>query len=84
MALYHAPTNRFTIDPRAMQIAAGCFRHAIRKIRESAKLPLAPYKRKGPLTDSDLAMKSIIDGAIVLDIDLGGSWGNELDVQEAG
>lgn len=67
------------ITPEEAKSGAFAFLHAIKKIKQSADLPLAPYKHDDALSAADFAMKSIIDGAEHLGIDLGGRWGNEID-----
>ncbi len=80
---YHAPTKSLTVDTKAYEDASFYFLYAMRKIRESAGLPLTAYSRDGVLQGPDHAMKGIIDGANKLGIDLGADWGNEIDVSGA-
>lgn len=80
---YHAPTNSLTIGVQDFANASFYLLYALRKIRESAGLPITPYVRSGPLQDADHAMKGIIDAAKALSIDLGAEWGNEIDVSGA-
>lgn len=77
---YHAPTKQFTVPAARLERAALDFIHAIRCVREVAGLPLTKYKHSGPLSDADHAMRGIISGAKELGVDLGGEWGNEIDV----
>ena len=77
---YHFPTKQFTVDSRKLESAAYSFIYALRHVREASGLPLTPYDREGGLTNADHAQKGILDGAKAMGIDLGGDWGNEIDV----
>lgn len=67
------------IAPDDAKRAGACLLYAIRKIKQSANLPLTPVKQEGALTDADHAMHGIIAGASALGLDLGARWGNEID-----
>ncbi len=54
----------------------------MKHIRQAAGLPLEPYKRDSAITHADHAQKNLIDAAERLGIDLGASWGNEIDLRE--
>lgn len=77
---FHAPTGQFTVATKDIEYAAHLFMNAIKNIREAAGLPLTKYSRDSCLEPPDFAMKSIIDGAKAIGIDLGAEWGNEIDV----
>jgi hypothetical protein len=67
------------ISPEEAKRGAEYLLYAIRKIKVAGGLPLTPYKHDDPLSDYDFAMHGILDGAKALGMDLGGSWGNEID-----
>lgn len=80
---YHAPTKQFTIPRGALGHAADSLLVAIRHIRAAAGLPLTAYEMThAQLSHADHAQKQIIDAALAVGIDLGGQWGNELDVSK--
>lgn len=81
---YHSPTKSLTIAVPDIERASFCFLNAIKNIRKASKRPLTPYKVDAELRDDDFAMKSLLDGAKSIGIDLGAEWGNELDVTDAG
>ena len=82
--LFHAPSKRLTFSTKEVERASFYLRNAIKNIRVACKRPLTPYKYDGPLRNDDFAMKSILDAAKELGIDLGAEWGAELDVSDAG
>jgi len=45
-------------------------------------LPLTPYERNGCLEPVDHIQKAIVDGARTMGINLGGNWGNEIDLSK--
>lgn len=67
------------ITPEEAKSGALYLLDAIKQIKKSAGIPLAPHDRNVQLTPADFAMKSVIDGAALMGIDLGGRWGNEID-----
>jgi hypothetical protein len=79
---FHAPTGQFTVEAERLKFAATCFRHALCAIRELAGLPLTRYERNGALTSADHAQRAVIEGAESVGIDLGGRYGNEIDVSD--
>lgn len=81
---FHAPTGQFTVEADKLKFSAMCFMHALRGIRELAGLPLTRYEREGILTRADHAQRAVIEGAENIGIDLGGRWGNEIDVSNCG
>jgi hypothetical protein len=81
--IYDAQKDRFTISPSDLRRAGLGFLYALRKIRETAGLPLDRYERDAPLSAADHAMKGVIDAAKAVGIDLGGEWGNEIDVRKS-
>jgi len=81
---FHAPTKAITIPIADIERASFYFLNAIKNIRIASKRPLTPYKQDGALRTDDYAMKSLLDGAAAIGIDLGAEWGNELDVSDAG
>ena len=82
--LFHAPTQRLTFTTKEIEQASFYLLNAIKNIRVACKRPLTPYKHGGPLRNDDFAMKSILDAAKALGIDLGAEWGADLDVSDAG
>ncbi len=82
--IYHAPTGRLVIDIDKAKYLAESLRYALAAIRRAAGQPLARYQREPgtALTQADHAQKHIIDGAYAVGIDLGGRWGNELDLSD--
>lgn len=76
---YHAQSDQLTVSHEQLRIASSHFYYAIRKIKETAGMPLHPYKRDGCLVHHDHAMCGIISAAQALGIDLGANWGNDID-----
>ena len=59
-------------------------RHAIKCIREMSGLPLTSYERDTAVLElADHAMKSIIEAGESIGLDMGGKWGNQVDVSKA-
>ena len=79
---YHAPSKQFTIPAADLERAAYLLRHALRKIRQAAGLPLDRYKKEGPLDPAEMAQLDIIDAARKLGIEMGAEWGCELDLRD--
>ena len=79
---YDAQRDRFALAHSDLQRSATMFRSALRNIRKLAGLPLDRYARTGPLAPADHAQRDVIEGAEVLGIDLGGRWGNEIDLRD--
>lgn len=67
------------INPAEAKAGAHLLLHAIRQIKKSAGLPMTPYKHDEALKPADFTMKSIIDAAERMGMDLGARWGNEID-----
>lgn len=80
--MYHAPSKGFTIDLSDLTSATYDLFYSLKNIRELAGLPMTKYEREGFLTKADHAQKGIIDAAKALGIDLGASWGNEIDLTD--
>ena len=76
---YHALTNEFTVSPQQLKQASAHFFYAIKAVKETAGLPLHPYKRETCLEKPDFAMCGIIQAAKSLGIDLGAEFGNDID-----
>jgi hypothetical protein len=79
---YHAPSKQFTIPAADLERAAYLLRHALRKIRQAAGLPLDRYVSKGHVSHADSAQLDIIDAARKLGIEMGAEWGCELDLRD--
>lgn len=79
---YHGPTDQFTVSQKSLEAATHDFMYAIAQIRKTNNLPLTPYKKDIGLESHDHIMKGIVDGAKKLGINLGGNWGNEIDVSK--
>lgn len=79
---YDAQKDRFTVQHSDLQRSAAMFRSALQNIRKLAGLPLDRYARPCPLAPADHAQRDVIEGAEVLGIDLGGRWGNEIDLRD--
>jgi hypothetical protein len=78
---YHAPTDEFTISKKSLEMAVHNLLYSMRHIRAMDKLPQTKYEREGgQLSHADHAQKGIIDAAKEIGIDLGGDWGNEIDI----
>lgn len=77
---YHAPSGQFIVPSADLAKAADLMLYAIYQIRVIEDLPLHKYKHEGPLLAADHAMKAICNAAFALGINLGGAWGNEIDV----
>jgi len=67
------------ITPDEAKSGALYLLNAIKQIKKSAGIPLTPCERNDILQPPDFAMKSIIEAAERLGMDLGGRWGNEID-----
>ncbi|MFA5265909.1 MAG: hypothetical protein WC378_18975 [Opitutaceae bacterium] len=76
---YNAQNGKLQIDPIEANGAARYFLHAIKCIKLQAGLPLTPYKNNDKLSQPDIAMHDILQGAAVIGIDLGASSGREID-----
>ena len=81
---FHQPTSSFVIHRQDLENAADALRWALRNIRACAGLPLGPYEHSGALSKADMAMKSILDAADAIGIDLGATRGSQLDLREPG
>jgi hypothetical protein len=79
---YNPKTKSIQIKPEDMEMAYHNFLYAIRHIRIAAGLPLDRYKHEGLLSDTDHAMRGILQGASFLGIDMGAEWGEQLDVRK--
>lgn len=79
---YNPKSKSLQLSTSDIDKAASSLLYAMKCIREMACLPLKTYKRKGPLELPDHAQKSILDAANYLGIDLGGQWGEQIDVSE--
>lgn len=81
---YHAPTNQFTITVADLPRFAASLRHAIKKVREAAGLPLEGGPREFPMTAACHAEYSILHACMAIGIDLGATRPGQLDVRDAG
>lgn len=79
---YDPKSNTFHISATDMQLAFHSLLYSMRNIRKMAGLPLDKYKHDGPLTDACYAQKGILDAANHLGIEMGGEWGEEIDLRE--
>lgn len=80
--VYNHQAKAFTVEAKQLESAAMCFIHAIKQIRIAANLPLDKYKKEYVgLEPPDYAMRSIIEGAKYLGVELGAEWGEQLDVR---
>lgn len=77
---YIAKSDCFSVTQENLRFASMCFLHAIKDIRKHAGLPLSPYKKDKALEWYDYAQRSILEGAKTLGIDLGGEWGEQIDL----
>ena len=80
---YHAPTKALTVKMDALDGAAMCLRHAIRKVREMGGLPLEPHKDDVIMGPPQFAEAAILDAARYMGIDLGAQRHGQLDVRDA-
>lgn len=60
-------------------LAGAGFLYAIKKIKQANNLPLTPYKVDRAMNDAEHAMYAILHSAEHLGLDLGSTWGNEID-----
>jgi hypothetical protein len=68
------------ITPDEAKRGAAYLLYAIRKVKQSAGLPLTPYKQDGALTDADHAMHGILEAGEAMGLSLAPvRWGNEID-----
>ena len=68
------------IPPDDAKRAAYYLLYSIRKIKQSASLPLTPYKTDKAITDAEHAMHGILSAAETLGLKMADStWGNEID-----
>lgn len=78
---YHAPTNQFTVEPKALERASTKFLYAIRNIRTGAGLDLRGYDwTKIETMWAQNAEDAIISAAADLGINLGAPRPGQLDV----
>ena len=82
MLKFHAPTGQLVLPRDALEKTAHNLRQAMRRIRESAGLPLDRYEIPGSLSPADHAQQSLVSIARDLGIDLGAEWCNELDLRD--
>lgn len=84
---YHAPTQQFTIDQRALWGVALHLRYAIKKARSMAGLPATPFKHAGPVNgpegDAYHVEAALLDIAQEIGIDMGANRPGMLDVSDA-
>lgn len=79
---YHAPTGQFTVSSNSLGKATHELMYALAGVRKMNNLPLTPYERNGCLEPVDHIQKAIVDGARTMGINLGGNWGNEIDLSK--
>ena len=85
--VYNPKNKTFGIERDRLDMIYLCLRYALKSIREMAGLPLDKYKRDelGPadqLGPVDHAQRAIIEAAENIGIDMGGKWGNEIDLRD--
>ncbi len=80
---YHAPTDGFVIDQRALRGVSMHLRYAIKGVRQQAGLPLTPHKHEGALETAQFVEKALLDVADELGIDMGADRPGQLDVTDA-
>ena len=74
------PTKKvFQLSAEDADTAARWMLYAIRKVKQSAKLPLTPHKTDEAMSDADHAMYGILRASESLGLDLGAQWGRDLD-----
>lgn len=78
---YHAPSKQFTVSLDRLQSSAACMRFAIKKIRQTAGLPLEGGERLVQMSDACHAEQAVLDASRMLGIDLGATWAGQLDVR---
>ncbi|CAD0266076.1 conserved hypothetical protein [Pseudomonas veronii] len=80
---YHAPSKQFTVSLDSLQRSTACMRFAIKKIRQTACLPLEGGERPVQMTDACHAEQAVLDASRMLGIDLGAARAGQLDVRSA-
>lgn len=81
---YNVQSRAFTISEKDLHSAALMGMYAIQRMRVMAGLPTGKRDHDGPLQEIDHAEKAVIDCLKSIGIDLGVSWGYELDVTRIG
>ena len=79
--VYNPKNKTFGIERDKLDMIYLCLRYALKSIREMAGLPLDKYKRD-ELGPADHAQRAIIEAAENIGIDVGGKWGNEIDLRD--
>lgn len=79
---YNPKTKSIEISLEKVDHAANLLKYALKNIRLQAGLPLDKYRQEGGLTNADYAMKSILDAAKALGIEMEAEWGEQLDLRE--
>lgn len=79
---YNIKNRKLEISPDDMDRIGNHLLYAMKQIRKIAKLPMDKYEKDSGLTEADHAQKSIINAAEIIGIDLGGTWGHQIDLRE--
>lgn len=81
--MYNPKTKSFEISQSDLELISMELTYAMRGIRELAGLPMDKYQNtpNTGLTAADHAQKGIIDAAKHIGIDMGGDWGNQIDLR---
>lgn len=81
---YNAQSRAFTVSENDLHSAALMGMYAIQRMRVMARLPTGKREHNGPLQEIDHAEKAVIDCLKAIGIDMGVTWGHELDVSKIG
>ena len=81
---YNAQSRAFTVSEKDLHSASLMGMYAIQRMRAMAGLPTGKREHDGPLQEIDHAEKAVIDCLKAIGVDLGVSWGYELDVSRIG
>lgn len=81
---YNVQSRAFTVSEKDLHAAALQGMYAIQRMRVMAGLSTGKREHAGPLEEIDHAEKAVIDCLKAIGIDLGVSWGYELDVSKIG
>lgn len=77
---YNVQSRAFTVAEKDLHSGALMGMYAIQRMRVMAGLPTGRREHEGPLQEIDRAEKAVIDCLKAIGIDLGVTWGYELDV----
>lgn len=81
MITFNAHTKNLEIPIATLEKVSFELVYTLRSIREIAGKPMGKYKRPGPLEPSDHAQRAVLDIAKALGINMGATWGNEIDLR---